>query len=174
MPSRSFAHTALSSFLTLLLASSLEGGVFYAHRTGRVKKVRFSGHITVAVAGMEPRQLGSRLPRKLPIRAMLGEDAHVFEVAGRPAAHVREGILEITGQPVDDLGAPSRHQPQRCSSIPSGNSTIVTSSMTSDTWPVFSAWTEATSPGHRRPAGRPNRALGESLSDTSDRTIDCP
>jgi hypothetical protein len=56
---------------------------------------------------VEPRQLVSRLLTKLAVRAMLGEKPHVLEVARRPAAHVRKGVLEVSGQAVDDLGAPA-------------------------------------------------------------------
>ena len=38
---------------------------------------------------------------------MLGKKLHVLEVAGRPAAHVRKGVLQVIGQAVDDLDAPA-------------------------------------------------------------------
>ncbi len=38
---------------------------------------------------------------------MLGEEPHVLEVARRPAAHVREGGLQVARQAVDHLRAPT-------------------------------------------------------------------
>ena len=40
-----------------------------------------------------------------------GESPHVFEVARREAGHVREGTVQVGGQPVDDLGLPSPRDP---------------------------------------------------------------
>ena len=54
-----------------------------------------------------PWQLVSRLLTELAVRAMLGKKPRVFEATGRPAAHVGKGILQVTGQPVDDHGAPT-------------------------------------------------------------------
>ena len=56
---------------------------------------------------MEPRQWVSSLLTKLAIGAMLGKKPHVFEVAGRPAAHVRKGIFQVARQPVNHLGTPA-------------------------------------------------------------------
>ena len=58
---------------------------------------------------VEPGQLGSRLLPNLKRRAKLREDLHVFQVPrlDRPL-HVGEGSGgNCSGQPVDDLGAPS-------------------------------------------------------------------
>ena len=42
-----------------------------------------------------------------PCRAMLGEKTHVLEVAGRPAAHIRECIFQIMRQTLNHLCSPS-------------------------------------------------------------------
>ena len=57
---------------------------------------------------VEPRQLVSRLLTKSAVRAMQGEEPHVLEVARRPAAHVREGGLQVARQAVDHLRAPAQ------------------------------------------------------------------
>ena len=38
---------------------------------------------------------------------MQGKKPHVLEVAGLPAVHVWKGVLQVTGQAVDDLDAPA-------------------------------------------------------------------
>ena len=56
---------------------------------------------------MEPRQLCSKLLHNCPVGPGFGEGSHVFEVAGGEAGHLREGRLEVDGEPIDDPGAPA-------------------------------------------------------------------
>lgn len=58
-------------------------------------------------AKVEPRNLCSRLLHKFRIRPCLRKRAHVFQVAWRETAHVRERGLEVARQLIHDGGAPS-------------------------------------------------------------------
>ena len=81
-------------------------GVF--NRLGQIPVARLTGSQFVNQgAEMEPRQLCSSLLHKFRLGPGLGHGAHVFEITRRKAFHLREGVAQIVGQPVDDLGAPS-------------------------------------------------------------------
>ena len=68
---------------------------------GRTVQLGQQGH------HMEPGQLGSRLLPKLAVRAMLGEEGHILEVAAGEAAYLGEGVFQVQGQAFDDFRAPT-------------------------------------------------------------------
>ena len=54
-----------------------------------------------------PGQLCSNPLHDLAVGVGLGEGAHVFEVSGRQAGHLREVAPQVGREPVDDAGAPA-------------------------------------------------------------------
>lgn len=56
---------------------------------------------------MRPRNLCSKLLHKWPVRPGRSEGAHVLEVTRREALHLGEGLAQVRGQTVDDLGSPA-------------------------------------------------------------------
>jgi hypothetical protein len=51
--------------------------------------------------------LSNSLLDNLPVRPRLGKGAHIHEVGAGETFHLREGVAQVVGQPVDDLGAPA-------------------------------------------------------------------
>ena len=56
---------------------------------------------------MIPGNLCNGLLHKFRVRVGFGELPHVFEVAGRETLDGGEGVAQVLGQPINDLGAPT-------------------------------------------------------------------
>ena len=51
--------------------------------------------------------IGQQATDRIGCQGNAGQKPHVFKVTRRPAAHAWKGVLHVTGQSVDDLGAPA-------------------------------------------------------------------
>ena len=74
---------------------------------GIAEAVRWGGEFVEEGAMMEPGNLCSGSLHKCALRPRGGEGPHVFEVARRETAVLRERAAEVGGEPVHDFGTPS-------------------------------------------------------------------